>query len=132
MPTKIEFAAGTIYYVRDDKLRLPGPDRQMHERRPVLVVSDQTRMHGQNAEPSSKFASVLVVPITSSGARKTQFDWPIEAGDGNITKRGWIRIPALQPIDKDDLEDMLGSVKPDTLKRVTAQILYYLGLIKPP
>lgn len=109
MPTRIEFAAGAIYYIRDEKLRLPGPDRQMHERRPVLVVSDQTRLHGQNAEPSSTFASVLVVPISTSGTRKTQFDWPIEAGDGNLIRKGWARIPALQPIDKDDLEDMLGA-----------------------
>lgn len=131
-PTR--FLAGSVYYVADEQARLPGGDRErkLHEqRRIVLVVSDQNDRHATNSMPSDLWPSVLVVPISSSPKWKTIFDVFIAKGDGNLSKEGWARIPALQVMDKDHLEDMTGQVGPDTLEKVTSQILNYLGIIPP-
>lgn len=38
-------------------------------------------------------------------------------------------MPALQAIDKEYLVDMTGFVEAETLERITAQILNYLGVV---
>lgn len=128
------YLAGSIYYVPDEDARLPGEEaaRLVHEeRRVVLVVSDQGEVHGTNALPSDTWPSVWVVPISSSTSYKTRFDVKIGAGEGNLRKKGWARVPALQVMDKDLLEDMIGQVQPETLRLVTAQVLNYLGVLPP-
>ena len=126
------YLAGSIYLVADSRLTLPsGESRLVHdERRPVLVVSDQNEVHGTNAQDARGWPSVLVVPISSSTTYKTRFDVKLAAGCGNLTKKAWARVPALQAIDKAYLEDLLGQVPPDVLDGITAQILDYLGLIQ--
>jgi hypothetical protein len=43
----------------------------------------------------------------------------------------WARVPAVQPVDKDDLQDFIGTVVPGTLADITEMILDYLGLMPP-
>lgn len=128
-----DFAAGSIYFVPDQEVQLPGGEKRLvHlERRPVLVFSDQGSVHGTNARPSDEWPSVLVVPISHSTKFRTKFDIRIRAGEGNLPKKGWARVPAVQMVDKDVLEDFTGTVEPATLDAVTAQILDYLGVIEP-
>ena len=124
-------AAGCVYYLADSKLKLPGGERLEHDaRRPVLVVSDQNRRHGRNALPSNDWPSVLIVPISSSTTYRTSFDVKLSAGEGGLAKKGWARIPALQMVDKDHLEDMTGCVPQSKLDEVTTQILNYLGILE--
>lgn len=126
------FLAGSIYLVADERLRLAGSERTVHNaRRPVLVVSDQNAANGTNALPASDWPSLLVIPISSSTSHKTRFDVRLAAGEGNLTKKSWARVPGLQMIDKDYLDDLTGQVSPQVLDDVTAQILSYLGIIEP-
>jgi len=122
-----------MYYIADSVLALPGDEsRVIHdEKRPVLVISDQNEAHGVNAEDKRSWPTVLVVPISSSTSYKTRFDVRLPAGCGNLPKKGWARIPAVQPVEKDHLRDMLGQVPSEVLDEVTAQVLNYLGLIEP-
>jgi hypothetical protein len=55
----------------------------------------------------------------------------LSAGCGNLSKKAWARIPALQPIDKSALKELIGLVPMEVLEDITAQILNYLGLIEP-
>lgn len=105
---------------------------QVHsERRPVIVVSDQNEAHGTNSLADDAWPSVLAVPISSSTTYRTKFDVKIAAGEGNLPRKGWARVPALQAVDKRLLTDMLGRVRSEVLDEVTAQILNYLGLVEP-
>lgn len=59
------------------------------------------------------------------------FDVEIPFGEGGMNKAAWARVPALQVMDKDALEDMSGQVSRDILDQLTAMILDYLGIIRP-
>jgi mRNA-degrading endonuclease toxin of MazEF toxin-antitoxin module len=121
------YAAGSIYFVADDKIVLPEAGRrQLHrERRPVLIVSDLGGLNQTNCNET--WPSVWVVPVSSSTTYKTRFDIKIAAGDGNLAKKGWARVPALQVMDKSYLQDLVGIVHRTTLESVIAQVLSYLG-----
>jgi len=124
------YRAGAVYYVDDELLGLPGGERVVHDgRRPAVVVSDQGGVHGTNAQRPEDWPSVLVVPISSKTSYRTKFDVPIAAGEANLRKKGWARIPGLQMVDKTYLTDMTGLVDQDTLDQITAQILNYLGIL---
>lgn len=133
MVSPTEYRAGAVYWVGDDELMLPGTEsRQVHsERRPAVVISDQRQAHGTNALNEKEWPSVLVIPISSSTSYKTRFDVKISAGEANLPKKGWARVPAAQAIDKSRLTDMLGHVTAETLDQITGQLLNYLGLIEP-
>jgi mRNA-degrading endonuclease toxin of MazEF toxin-antitoxin module len=133
MTAASEYRAGAVYYVGDENLMLPGEQtRRVHsERRPVVILSDQAQTHGTNALHENEWPSVLAVPISSSTSYKTRFDVKIPAGEANLPKKGWARVPATQALDKAALTDMLGQVRPETLDAITAQLLNYLGLIQP-
>ena len=128
-----DFLAGCISKVKDDRIRLPDNEkRQLHkEKRSVIVVSDQNGAHGSNSYPSSLWPSVWVVPISTSKRDVTVFDVEIPFGEGGMNKAAWARVPALQVMDKDALEDMSGPVSLDILDQITAMILDYLGIIRP-
>lgn len=100
-----QFAAGSLHWMADVLLKLPGDGQQrtQHPRRIVLIVSDQNQAHGTNALPSSTWPSVLAVPISSATTGRTRFDVRISAGEGNLERRSWARVPALQVVDKDHL-----------------------------
>jgi mRNA-degrading endonuclease toxin of MazEF toxin-antitoxin module len=129
----LRYLAGAVYFVNDSDIMLPaGEMRATHtERRPVVVVSDQNEQHGTNAEVSGIWPSVLVVPISSSTRYRTRFDVKLGAGEGNLSKKGWARVPALQVMDKEHLDELIGHISGDKLDELTAQILNYLGIIEP-
>jgi len=128
-----QFQAGSIYYISDVHLKFPGDTsaRTYHPQRSVLIVSDQNARHGTNARSSHDWPSVLIVPLSSSTTGRTRFDVQFGAGVGNLEKKSWARVPALQVVDKDHLMTYLGAIGSDLLDAVTAQILNYLGLIEP-
>jgi mRNA-degrading endonuclease toxin of MazEF toxin-antitoxin module len=131
--THLRFEAGAVYFVTDSDLMLPGDEqRQLHNsRRPVVVVSDQNERHGTNAMSADEWPSVLVIPVSSSTNYRTRFDVKLGAGEGNLTKKGWVRVPALQVIDKDSLDELIGRISAEKLDEITAQVLNYLGIIEP-
>lgn len=116
---------GGIYYIADAALTLP-PDseRQLHqERRPFLVLSGPDT----NADPD--WTVVSGCPLSSSTVYRTHLDVKLAAGEGGVTKKCWVRIHAIQPILKEDLEDRVGSLDAVRLQEVQARLLQYLGLI---
>src|SRR3954463_15952510 len=92
---------GGVYLVPDQLLTLPpNDDRTVHpERRPVVVLS------GLRTNNAAEWPFVLAVPLSSSTTLKTEFCVKISAGEGNLTKKTWARIPAVQPLLKTDLQD---------------------------
>ncbi|WP_040893570.1 type II toxin-antitoxin system PemK/MazF family toxin [Streptomyces griseoaurantiacus] len=117
--------AGGVYYVTDDKLRLiPDEERQLHDtRRPVLIVS------GPSSNGDLAWPFTLVCPISSSTTRKTRYDIQLAAGQGGVTKKCWVRVPAIQPLMKDRLGDRLGTLEARVLSQVHTRLAQYLGLL---
>jgi mRNA-degrading endonuclease toxin of MazEF toxin-antitoxin module len=120
----IPLAAGGIYYVKDEHLTLPpDDDREMHdERRPVLILS------GSKTNDDDEWRTVVCCPISSSTSRKTAYCVPIAYGEANMTKKCWIRVPAIQPLMKNQLEDYIGAVDGEKLKLVHLRLVQYMGL----
>jgi mRNA-degrading endonuclease toxin of MazEF toxin-antitoxin module len=119
--------AGGVYLVRDERLTLlPEEERTLHnERRRFVVLSAET-----NSELG--WPLVLGCPISGSTSHRTRFDVKLGAGEAGTTKRCWIRVPALQPLLKVDLEDLTGKLDESKLEELYARVVEYLGLTSPP
>ena len=72
---------------------------------------------------------MLGCPVSKSTSYKTQFDVRLASGEAGVTQKCWIRIPAIQPLLKTDLEDRTGTLAAERLEEVQAPLLEYLGLI---
>jgi mRNA-degrading endonuclease toxin of MazEF toxin-antitoxin module len=116
---------GGVYLVRDERLRLiPEEERVVHDtRRPVVVVTGPAT----NGDPVWQF--VLVCPISGSTSRRTRYDVQLAAGQGGVTKKCWIRVPAVQPLVKAQLEDRSGTLDERLLSQVQARLAQYMGLV---
>lgn len=96
-------------------------ERVVHAtRRPVVVVT------GPDSNSDRSWPFLLVCPLSTSTSRKTRYDVQLAAGQGNVTKRTWIRIPAVQPFMKSSLQDFQGQLDARVLSQIQAQ---YLGLV---
>lgn len=115
---------GGVYYVKDPVISLPpNDDRNIHEeRRPVVVLS------GPNTNSFAGWRTVLVAPISSSTSLKTQYCIKLSAGEGGLTRKCWVRIVAVQPLLKSDLEDRLGVLPAERLEEIQARLFQYMGL----
>ena len=93
--------SGGIYLVKDSLLILPSAEaRAVHEeRRRFVVISGDT-----NTE--TDWPVVLGCPISSSTTHRTRFDVHLAAGEAGTAKRCWVRVPAVQPLRKVDLQDL--------------------------
>ena len=120
----VEIIAGGVYYVADDKLALPPESKRTRheERRPFVVISGQT----QNSD--SRWPLVLGCPISSSTTQRTRFCIKLSQGEANLSKKSWIRVPAIQPLDKGDLGDFLGTLPEITAENLMASILKYMDV----
>ena len=115
---------GGVYLVADDAISLP-PDsaREFHdERRPLVIVS------GQESNDNTAWPLVLGCPMSSSTTHKTQFCVKFAAGEANCTKKTWIRVPAIQPLEKKALGDFTGPLPDEKLELLRARVLQYMGL----
>lgn len=115
---------GGVYYVKDPVISLPpNDDRSIHEeRRPVVVLS------GPNTNSFAGWRTVLVAPISSSTSLKTQYCVKLSAGEGGLTKKCWVRVVAVQPLLKSDLEDRLGVLPAERVEEIQARLFQYMGL----
>lgn len=115
---------GGVYLVADDTISLP-PDsaREYHdERRPFVIVS------GQESNDNPAWPLVLGCPMSSSTTHKTQFCVKLAAGEANCPKKTWIRVPAIQPLEKKALGDHTGPLPDEKLELLRARVLQYMGL----
>src|SRR2546421_4703145 len=117
-----------VYYVIDEKLRLlPEEERKVHEPRRLVVV-----LSGSTTNSDSNWLFVIVCPISGSTQFKTKFCVKLAVGEGGVSKKCWIRIPAIQPIKKTDLEDRTGILDAKKLDEIHARLLQYMGLMDIP
>jgi mRNA-degrading endonuclease toxin of MazEF toxin-antitoxin module len=112
---------GGVYYVKDELVTLlPREDRQLHDRRPVVVLSIN-EMNNRSDWPV-----VLVVPTSSEPDRATPFCVEIKKNEGNLNKRTWARVPAVQPLEKADLGDYLGDLPGPRLTEILSRLADYM------
>lgn len=124
----VAIVRGGIYNVPDVGLTLPPESTRgdAHKTaRPFLVMSADAK----NVDPN--WPTVVGCPLSTSTTYKTQFDVKLAAGAGNVPKKCWVRVPAIQPIAKEDLGDKLGELPGDLLFDVEAGIAEYLDLLDP-
>ena len=116
---------GGIYLVADEPLVMPPHARRtIHTtRRPVVVLSGDN----SNSDPDWEF--VLVAPLSTTPHFKTKFCVAIPKGEGNVSKDTWVRVPAVQPIMKDDLQDQSGVLLAPRIEQIQASLLVYAGII---
>lgn len=116
---------GGVFQIRDEKLTLP-PESQRGEAhksaRPFLVVSRDDK----NAD--TNWPTIVGCPISSSTGYKTQYCVKLSAGTANLTKKSWVRVPAIQPISKEDITQFMGELSADLMLDVDASIAEYLDL----
>jgi mRNA interferase MazF len=117
---------GGLYMVADSKLTLLPPDeRKVHEERRRFVI-----LSGSGTNHDDGWPVVLGCPVSGSTRYKTKFDGQLGYGEAGVTKKCWIRIPAAQPVLKDDLQDLTGTLPPNRPEEAQARLLEYLGLIE--
>ena len=113
-----------MYLVADDAISLP-PDsaRDYHEeRRPFVIIS------GQDSNDNPAWPLVLGCPMSSSTKQKTEFCVKLAVGEANCIKKTWIRVPAIQPLEKKALGDYTGPLPDEKLELLRAKVLQYMGL----
>jgi mRNA-degrading endonuclease toxin of MazEF toxin-antitoxin module len=121
--TRGQIVLGGVYWVADARLTLPPDnDRQLHPRRGVVILSGPET----NSDPA--WLLVQVVPLSSESTRKTRFCVKISAGEGNVDKKVWARVPAVQPILKSDLQDYVGVLPETRVEEIQARLWQYLGM----
>jgi mRNA-degrading endonuclease toxin of MazEF toxin-antitoxin module len=114
---------GGLYFVADHKIVLPPEEeRMLHQerRRFVVLTSADT-----NRDP--EWPTVLGAPLSASTRYRTRFDVKIAAAEAGTTKKCWIRIPAVQPLKKSDLEDLTGVLSEQRLWEARARLFHYIA-----
>lgn len=65
----------------------------------------------------------FVVPTSTEPDKVTPFCVRLESHGT------WARVPAAQPLEKADLEDLIGLITPAELEEIYARLVQYLGLV---
>lgn len=115
---------GGVYWVRDDLLVLiPAKERSVqHDRRMVVVVS------GSETNASSEWPFILACPISGSTKFRTRYCVKLAQGEGNVDKKSWVRVPAVQPLEKATLQDLVGYLPGSRLTEIQTRLVEYMGL----
>lgn len=115
--------SGGVYTVIDEKIRLlPAGERYKHPTRPFLVLSPTAIMQ------DDAWPVVVGCPLSTSDKWHTEYDVEILKGVAGLESNSWVRVPAIQPIEKDDLDFFKGQVPGNLLVQVRASIAAYCGL----
>ncbi|WP_084709955.1 type II toxin-antitoxin system PemK/MazF family toxin [Nesterenkonia alba] len=116
---------GGIYLVTDESLSLPPESkRRLHkERRPFVVLS------GPETNRNEGWPLVLGCPLSSQTSWRTSYCVQINKGEFGQSKKTWIRVPALQPLEKAMLEDRVGLLDAARLELVQSRVVDYMGML---
>ena len=85
-------------------------------------------LSGDTTNDDPAWVTVLVVPLSSSTTRRTRFCVKLSVGEGNLSKKTWARVPAVQPLAKAHLQDFSGPLPVDKLEQIQARLFEYMGL----
>lgn len=123
---KLPVVRGGVYLVPDDiTVLLPSQLRKvLHTGRRYFVV-----LSGDATNNDDDWPIVSGCPISSQTKWKTKFDVQLGAGEGGVQKKCWVRVPALQSIEKQHLEDFTGHLDPARIEQIDASVFWYLGQV---
>lgn len=117
-----------VYKVRDGDLRLhPDPDgRVVGTKARFFVVLSNRQVCG-----SHEWRYVVGCPTSTDPNHVTEYCVSAPRGSGNLPEDCFIRVPAIQPVDKAVLlqGDFLGELKGDPRKRLEEIAVEMIGLI---
>ena len=85
-------------------------------------------LSGPNTNSSAGWRTILVAPLSSATSLKTGFCVKVSAGEGGVARKCWVRVIAIQPLLKSDLQDRLGVLPAERLEEIQARLFQYLGL----
>lgn len=116
---------GGIYLVEDAELQLPpAAQRKLHETsRPFVVLS------GPETNRNDGWPLVMGCPLSSQTGWRTTFCVQIAAGEFGMDRKTWIRVPALQPLEKSLLRERKGLLDAARLEVVQSRVADYLGML---
>lgn len=116
---------GGIYLVDDSALQLPPAGKRLihTEPRPFVVLS------GPESNRNDGWPLVLGCPTSSQTSWRTAFCVKVAAGEFNVDRKTWIRVPALQPLEKTLLGTRIGVLDAPRLELVQSRIMDYMGLL---
>ena len=116
---------GGIYLVDDAQLQLPPANRRLvhPDPRPFVVLS------GPEVNRNDGWPLVMGCPTSSQTQWRTSFCVEIAAGEFNVDRKTWIRVPALQPLEKALLGHRIGVLDAERLELVQSRIADYLGML---
>jgi mRNA-degrading endonuclease toxin of MazEF toxin-antitoxin module len=115
---------GGVFMVDDKLINLPPDDnRNLHPHRYVIVVS------GNATNADQTWPIVLAVPTSSQSTLATQYCVKLGQGVGNLPRKCWARVVAVQPIAKRDLRDFTGTIPGVQMALLEENLLAYLGSI---
>lgn len=120
---------GGVFWLSETKIRLLPEELRtnVHDSRPFLVLS----LDAKNTDID--WPVVIGCPISTASSWVSPYDVEI---DGEVSKqygldkRSWIRISALQPVEKRALGDYYGMISDDIKNKVNASLIEYLDLLE--
>ena len=116
--------SGGVYQIKDNLIRLPPVEkRQQHNTRPFLVLSPAKVVQ------DNKWPVVVGYPLSTSRKSKTEFDVLVQRHEAACEQGCWVRVPAIQPVEKKNLDFYKGQLYSQTLDHVCAAVAAYLGII---
>jgi mRNA-degrading endonuclease toxin of MazEF toxin-antitoxin module len=119
---------GGIYFVTDADMQMPPAQRRVihPEPRPFVVLS------GPESNRNDGWPLVMGCPTSSQTTWRSPFCVKIAAGEFGSTRKTWIRVPALQPLEKSLLGTRMGVLDAARLELVQSRIADYLGMLDSP
>jgi mRNA-degrading endonuclease toxin of MazEF toxin-antitoxin module len=91
----------------------------------VVVLS------GSDTNVDPAWLVVLICPISGSTPKEDSLLREVGCWRGRVSKKCWVRIPAIQPAMKNDLQDLLGVLAEDRLNECQGRLVEYMGLVEP-
>lgn len=113
---------GGLYWVPDTAVTLPPQtlkDRNVHPRRPFLVISNDT------VNTSEQWPIVLGFPLTTSHEYATSFCVRLEKGSCALPEECWVQVPLLQPLAKPKLLEYVGPLAANLVEDVKVKLVTY-------
>lgn len=119
-----------VYQVLDTDLRLhPHPDdrnqKDTNKKRYFVVLSNREVCY------SDDWKYVVGCPTSTDDDQATEYCVHAPKGAGNLPQDCWIRVPAVQPLDKSVLHkgQCCGELKGDPRERLEEAIVDMIGLL---
>lgn len=124
---RFKITQGSVWTIEDDHIQMPPTARRTvtHDTRPVIVISNDKKNLDDN------FPIVLVCPVSTSNFQNfvTQYDLAIAKNNGNLERDSWARTTLVQPLEKELLTDLKGTLPEEILLDLLVGVSDYLGLL---